>query len=112
MSGYHRSKGKRLELEAAAALTAATGHTWHRGARNGVRGAADVVALVPPYNRVTVEVKGRGTLALERWMQQCERAPGAALCLVLCREDRGEWIICARLSALHELIGVAHVAAT
>ena len=96
-----RAKGARLEREAAHALNAEFGVGASRSARNGVDGAADVLAP-----GLAVEVKGRRSIGAVRFLEQAAAAIDleGRTPLVLMREDGGPWVLMVELKHARELL--------
>jgi Holliday junction resolvase len=96
-----RDKGARLEREAAHALNSELGLRTERGARNGVRGGADLIG-VPG---VRFEVKGRKSIGALRFLDQARtEAKAGEVPVVLMRENAGDWVLMVPLEHVRALI--------
>ena len=99
-----RAKGKRGELEAAAALRKHLGIEARRGQQ--YHGGSDAPDLRHSLPGIHIEVKRVERLNLDQAMDQAQRESGSNTPLVLHRRNRRPWLVTVRLE---DLLAVARV---
>lgn len=105
MGATSRTKGKRVERQAAEAIRAVLGVEARRSVQySGVAGTADLTTEIPGLH---VEVKGRNAIAALRYMDQAraDSAKTGTVPVVLMREDFDpEFFVLCRLSDVPALL--------
>jgi anionic cell wall polymer biosynthesis LytR-Cps2A-Psr (LCP) family protein len=103
MGRAQRAKGARGELEAAEQLRKVLGIKAERSARNGVKGAGDLVTNLDGWR---IEVKRYARLTIESKFQKVEldAALDGEQALMMMRADDCEWLVVMRLDTLPDLV--------
>lgn len=103
MGRAQRAKGARGELEAADKLSKVLGIKAERSARNGVKGAGDLVTNLDGWR---IEVKRYARLTVESKFQKVEldAALNGEQALMMMRADDCEWLVVMRLDSIPEFV--------